>query len=213
MISAVTELVDPLLDDAPTKAETPASLAPDMVSARLAVDASGPSVAASTSSTIAVTTAQETMRLQEIGRTRTFARLAFFLALVVGVALVFVGGDRTAKVVMWATLVPVVATTAWLYWILRDEGAYTVATATESSRSRIVDSAASITRSLTPARSVFPMARARRSAGAHRGHAPEPVRHWPAVWLAGRPRTDSTRPNSSDAKATSAGPCILGLTM
>ena len=129
MISAVTELGDPLLDDAPTKAETPASLAPDMVSARLAVDASGPSLAASTSSTIAVTTAQETMRLQEIGRTRAFARLAFVLALVVGVALAFVGGDRTAKLVMWATIVPVVATTAWLYWILRDEGAYTVARA------------------------------------------------------------------------------------
>jgi hypothetical protein len=31
--------------------------------------------------------------------------------------------------------------------------------------------------------------------------------------LAGRPSSCSTRPNSSLAKATSAGPCILGLTM
>ncbi len=30
---------------------------------------------------------------------------------------------------------------------------------------------------------------------------------------AGRPSTCSTRPNSSLANATSAGPCILGLTM
>ena len=31
--------------------------------------------------------------------------------------------------------------------------------------------------------------------------------------LSGRPSSFSTRPNSSLAKATSAGPCILGLTM
>ncbi|OQC02114.1 MAG: hypothetical protein BWX79_02839 [Alphaproteobacteria bacterium ADurb.Bin100] len=31
--------------------------------------------------------------------------------------------------------------------------------------------------------------------------------------LSGRPSTCSTRLNSSQAKATSAGPCILGLTM
>ncbi|MNP49352.1 hypothetical protein D3C76_1435320 [compost metagenome] len=31
--------------------------------------------------------------------------------------------------------------------------------------------------------------------------------------LRGRPRTSSTRPNSSQAKATSSGPCIFGLTM
>ena len=31
--------------------------------------------------------------------------------------------------------------------------------------------------------------------------------------LSGKPRTFSTRPNNSEANATSAGPCILGLTM
>jgi hypothetical protein len=35
----------------------------------------------------------------------------------------------------------------------------------------------------------------------------------PSFTVLGRPSSCSTRPNSSLAKATSAGPCILGLTM
>lgn len=116
-------------DEAPTKAEAPSSLTIDRGSSRsLTIDASGPSAAiyGSSSSTVSVTTALETMRLQEIGRTRMFAKLASVLAVSVAVLIAFIGGDPTAKIVLWLGLVPVALTTGWLWWILRDEAAYTI---------------------------------------------------------------------------------------
>ena len=117
------------VDDLPTKAESHASVPAYAPSSRsLTVDASGPSIAvgAGSSSTVSVTTAVETMRLQEIGRTRTFAKLALSLAVTVAISLAFLGGDPTAKLVLWIAIVPVVATTSWLWWLLRDEEAYTI---------------------------------------------------------------------------------------
>ena len=117
------------VDDLPTKAESHAPVPAYAPSSRsLTVDASGPSIAlgAGSSSTVSVTTAVETMRLQEIGRTRTFAKLALSLAVTVAISLAFLGGDPTAKLVLWLAIVPVVATTSWLWWLLRDEEAYTI---------------------------------------------------------------------------------------
>jgi serine/threonine-protein kinase len=117
-------------DDAPTKAEPHVSLPPREAGSSkvLTVDASGPSVAlgAGSSSTISVTTAVETMRLQEIGRTRMFAKLALLLTAVVALSIIPIKGDPLAKIVLWIGIVPVMASMSWLWWLLRDEAAYRI---------------------------------------------------------------------------------------
>jgi len=125
-------------DDAPTRAESVQALertgssrsvartdaSGSLSSGSLTVDASGRSAG---SSTVSVTTAIETMRVQEIGRTRTFAKLAVALAVTVAASLFFVGGDPVAKIVLWIGVAPVLVTMAHLWIVLRNEEAYTMA--------------------------------------------------------------------------------------
>jgi serine/threonine-protein kinase len=129
----VTEQGEPALDEEATKAETPGSIGLDRASSASSrtfpsdsrvVGSSGPSIAVS--ATRALTTAAETMRLEEIMRTRMFVRLALSFAAVVAIAVPFVGGDPRAKIVLWLSLVPVIVTCGWLWRLLRDEDAYTV---------------------------------------------------------------------------------------
>ena len=68
----------------------------------------------------------ETLRLQEIARTRAFVRLAFALSVAVGVLAIFIGGDPLAKRVLYIGLGTVCSGIAWLGWLLRRDEGYTV---------------------------------------------------------------------------------------
>lgn len=71
-----------------------------------------------------VITARETLQLQEIAQTRAFVRLAMVLAVLVAVFVGFLGGDPTARAVLWAFLGGVVITCAWLARELREDAGY-----------------------------------------------------------------------------------------
>jgi serine/threonine-protein kinase len=86
----------------------------------------GSSSSASTSASTSVGTPIETMHLEEIGRTRIFVRYAMALAIAVGVASPLAGGDSTAKAVLYVGLGVIVAVTAWLGWLLREDSGYTI---------------------------------------------------------------------------------------
>jgi tRNA A-37 threonylcarbamoyl transferase component Bud32 len=75
-------------------------------------------------SIVSLTTAVETLRVQEIGQTRAFVRLIFLLAVATAVSLIFVGGDPIAKRVLLFSLVPIVVVAVWLAWTLRREEEY-----------------------------------------------------------------------------------------
>ncbi len=79
-----------------------------------------------TSSSISLTTAVETLRVQEIGQTRAFVRLIFILAVATAASLFFVGGDPIAKRVLLGTIAPILVTAVWLAWSLRREEEYRV---------------------------------------------------------------------------------------
>src|SRR5262245_44990503 len=93
--------------DGPTKAASPAALAgslppPSAPSLSAATDASAPSLGGSGASIAPTSIAQplEALRRQEIARTRSFLRMAFALAVLVGLMLLVVSGDPTAKAVL-----------------------------------------------------------------------------------------------------------------
>jgi tRNA A-37 threonylcarbamoyl transferase component Bud32 len=71
----------------------------------------------------------ETMRVEEIGRTRIFVRYAMGLAIVVGVLGPFAGCDAVGKRFLYAGLALIVGCTSWLAWKLRDDEGYTIESA------------------------------------------------------------------------------------
>jgi tRNA A-37 threonylcarbamoyl transferase component Bud32 len=118
-------------EDAPTKVDgAAASYPPDPTSSKTlpvgrTTRTSFPTVG--TSSSVSLTTAVETLRVQEIGQTRAFVRLIFILAVATAGSLALVGGDPIAKRVLLATIAPILVTAAWLAWSLRREEEYRVA--------------------------------------------------------------------------------------
>jgi serine/threonine-protein kinase len=78
------------------------------------------------SRTASVVTARETLQLQEIAQTRSFVRLAASLAVVVAIAIPFLGGDRIARNILHGFLAAVVVTCSWLAWELRDDENYSI---------------------------------------------------------------------------------------
>ena len=78
------------------------------------------------SSSSSLVTARETLGYQEIERTRAFMRIALFLAVIMSSALPFVGGDATAKLLMFVSLGLVVAVCGRLLVLLKEDEAYTV---------------------------------------------------------------------------------------
>ncbi len=87
---------------------------------------SSPGTSSSSSSSTSVGTPAETMHLEEIGRTRIFVRYAMGLAIAVAVASPLAGGDALGKEVLYFGLTIIVAVTAWLGWLLREDDGYTI---------------------------------------------------------------------------------------
>ena len=67
----------------------------------------------------------ETLHVEEIARTRVFLRVAMMLAIAVAVSAPFLGSDSTARGIMYAAVVLVVASCGWLSWKLDDDAGYT----------------------------------------------------------------------------------------
>ena len=116
-------------EDAPTQVDELAPAIPR------ATGAPGPMPSAPTlgegsshgaSSSSSLVTARETLGYQEIERTRAFMRIALFLAVIMSSALPFVGGDLTAKLVLFGSLGLVVAVCGRLLVLLKDDEGYTV---------------------------------------------------------------------------------------
>ncbi len=128
----------PPTDDALTRADSPAAmldtddakatlaaLEPAPVS-RSSVDASGPSLAASVASA-SLSSAVETLHVQEVARTRTFFQLSCALAAVVIPVVLALGGDAVVKRVFLGSLVLVIVATGIYSIALRREEAYSLA--------------------------------------------------------------------------------------
>ena len=73
-----------------------------------------------------VATATDTMHLEEIGRTRAFARITLAFGVFVFAVLPLLGGDTTAKWVFATGLVVIMTIGGWLLWLLRDDEKYSV---------------------------------------------------------------------------------------
>lgn len=78
------------------------------------------------SSASSLVTARETLGYQEIQRTRAFMRISLGLAVIMSLALPFVGGDPTAKLIMFASLGVVLVACGRLLLLLRNDDAYTM---------------------------------------------------------------------------------------
>jgi serine/threonine-protein kinase len=89
-------------------------------------DTSGPSLGSGSTSATSIAQPLETLRIQEVSRTRAFLRVALGMAVVTSTLLLFVGGDRVGKIVMLAGNGVVALTTAWFAVLLRDESRYTM---------------------------------------------------------------------------------------
>jgi serine/threonine-protein kinase len=81
-------------------------------------------VAASREQTLGPTPT-ETLRYEEIFRTRAFLRIALGLAVVVGASASFMPGDPFARRVLLFGMAAIALPCAWFAWLLRDEAAYT----------------------------------------------------------------------------------------
>ena len=137
--SAPAEAGDETLVDSPTVAASPAALATTssppsgpLSSGTMPTEgeASAPSLGSAPSASLAVTSVAqplETMRMQEVQRTRAFIRMAFGLAVLVAVMLAFVGGDEAAKKLLYGACGCVVVAATWLGWMLRTDRGYTMA--------------------------------------------------------------------------------------
>lgn len=73
-----------------------------------------------------VITARETLHLQEVAQTRAFVRLSGALAVIVAIAVSFMGGDPLAKKILYGALAAVVVVNTWLAWDLRDDERYSI---------------------------------------------------------------------------------------
>jgi serine/threonine-protein kinase len=88
---------------------------------------SGPSVGGSgATSATSVAMPLETLRVQEVARTRAFLRLTFGLAFVISTLVAFASGDPLAKGVMIGGMGLVAAATGVFSWVIRDEARYTI---------------------------------------------------------------------------------------
>jgi serine/threonine-protein kinase len=110
-------------EDAPTQVD---ELAPAIPRASAAPGPPSDPSSQGTSSASSLVTARETLGYQEIERTRAFMRIALFLAVLMSCALPFVGGDPTAKVLLFGSLGLVVAVCGRLLLLLKDDAAYTL---------------------------------------------------------------------------------------
>jgi tRNA A-37 threonylcarbamoyl transferase component Bud32 len=104
----------------------PASLGPSAEQSSPSLDLGSSPGTSSSSSSTSVGTPAETMHLEEIGRTRIFVRYAMGLAIAVAVASPLAGGDALGKEVLYFGLTIIVAVTAWLGWLLREDDGYTI---------------------------------------------------------------------------------------
>jgi serine/threonine-protein kinase len=91
---------------------------------------SGPTEISTGSRVTSVVTPRETLHLQEIARTRSFAAVVLGFALLVMGTLALVGGDPFAKRLLATALFVIAATCAWLWWSLRTDAGYTIGKAT-----------------------------------------------------------------------------------
>lgn len=101
-----------------------ATVAPPLREPHTGVDTSSKTGAGSRSTS--VITARETLFLQELAQTRAFVRLAGSLAVIVACAITFLGGDPTAKKILYGALAAVVVSCSWLGWELRDDENYSL---------------------------------------------------------------------------------------
>ena len=115
-------------EDAPTQVDEPAPAIPraSVVPGAPSEPARGDGSWRGGSSSSSLVTARETLGYQEIERTRAFMRIALFLAVIMSSALPFVGGDPTAKLLLFGSLGLVVAVCGRLLLLLKDDEAYTL---------------------------------------------------------------------------------------
>jgi eukaryotic-like serine/threonine-protein kinase len=107
----------------PASSSNPVSIGP--ISSRETLSEAGSSRGASGSASLV--TAHETLGLQEVTRTRRFMYVALALVIAQVVALFFLGGDPTARIILSIALLGVFTTAGWfLLKLRRDDGAYTV---------------------------------------------------------------------------------------
>ena len=91
-----------------------------------------------TSSSSSLVTARETLGFQEIQRTRAFMRISLGLAVIMSVALPFVGGDPLAKAILFASIGIVMLACGRLLLLLRNDDAYTTPRAVVTGYTTIV---------------------------------------------------------------------------
>lgn len=92
----------------------------------------------------AAPTAQSTLHVGEIQRTRVFLRIAIATAVAVAASVPLLGGDRVAKVVLVAGLAVVAGPAAWLLHMMRDDAGYTPERATPVGFASVVGALAGI---------------------------------------------------------------------
>jgi tRNA A-37 threonylcarbamoyl transferase component Bud32 len=116
----------PNADDNPTVADTPAAVSARSVAMPASSRPSETPVSDAGSRVTSVVTPRDTLHLQEVARTRAFVVVTGFFAVLVAITLTVVGGDPTAKRVLWAGLAGVFAACATLGWVIRRDEGYTI---------------------------------------------------------------------------------------